>query len=683
MAAWRVAIGVALLVAWGQGAAAAPGQVARPAVALHDLPGWLSQQAAAKLNVGIDVLLPADVPAPFSGEPEISAGDGSYRLYWLIPGSPPTYVQITGERGGSIPAYSKYDRNVQLQQNATVQGTAAYHDLTPIYDLVYWEVGGVVYSVEGRNLAGTDAVSLANGLVALTPVGGAGSGQGGSGGNGSGGRPGGGTHQIGDASLSVPGTVQAGQVVTVTVGGVDSATLAVDQGAFVDTGDQSVQIGSGTVDWRAPATDRDLKATFVLSNPDSGQTLATAEIAIHAAPAESRVTSALDCPAKADSGAQVTIGVRGSGDLTIESSDGSWPAASPNTEFAPAADGGSRLAGTMPQSGAVTLSWQAPEAAVPATIRFAVTDGSGNTVATCQVGVAARGSSGAKTGNGSGPTSPAGHTPPPGSIPGDGTAFNPPDFEGPVQRTAQLATGGAGDSTGIGDVGNAPIPNPLPTPTTAGSGGSAATSKRPTATAAPTATLAPTNGPAGMVAIVIGPDGGQLSSPGGATVIIPAGALGEPSTVSIRPVGDAKLPVVSGITLVPGTGFDVTVASADGKSVEKLNKPATLRISVPKGQRQQGMQLYWVNGSTLELVANVSAGESDVSAPLSHFSRYAAGAPGAVGQSSARNVLPLLLAALGAVLALLVILGLGSLVVRRRPRTVAPRRHIPPRTRYR
>ena len=107
------------------------------------------------------------VPEPFGGEPEVQASDGYYSLYWLIPGAPPTYLRITGTAGGEIPAYSYYDRNVQLEQNDSVMGYPAWHDDTPIYDLVYWQVGNVVYTVESHNLVSDTTMGIANSLMSL------------------------------------------------------------------------------------------------------------------------------------------------------------------------------------------------------------------------------------------------------------------------------------------------------------------------------------------------------------------------------------------------------------------------------------------------------------------------------------------------------------------------------------
>ena len=167
-AALRIlALAVLAFIPWSE-VGAAPNRVPAQVPNAQVVPDWLSPGTAAQLDVGIAVQLPELVPAPFAGEPAIEASNGYYSLYWLIPGAPPTYLQITGEAGGTIPDYSAYDRNVELKQNAEVQGFPAYHDLTPVYDLVYWQVNNVVYSVESEGLTDTDSVSLANNLAVLT-----------------------------------------------------------------------------------------------------------------------------------------------------------------------------------------------------------------------------------------------------------------------------------------------------------------------------------------------------------------------------------------------------------------------------------------------------------------------------------------------------------------------------------
>jgi hypothetical protein len=158
--ACRLVLGALVaLIGWASAGAPAAAQA----------PDWLSAETAARLDLGFTVLVPPWVPAPFAGEPAVSAGGGAYTLYWVIPGTPPTFLEITGTVGGEIPAFSWYDRNVQLVQNASVQGYPAWHDLTPIYDLVYWRAGDVVYTVNSQGLLDTDSLSLANALVALEP----------------------------------------------------------------------------------------------------------------------------------------------------------------------------------------------------------------------------------------------------------------------------------------------------------------------------------------------------------------------------------------------------------------------------------------------------------------------------------------------------------------------------------
>ena len=40
-------------------------------------------------------------------------------------------------------------------------------DATPIYDLVYWQVGGVLYTVESHNMTGDTTMGIANSLMSL------------------------------------------------------------------------------------------------------------------------------------------------------------------------------------------------------------------------------------------------------------------------------------------------------------------------------------------------------------------------------------------------------------------------------------------------------------------------------------------------------------------------------------
>lgn len=125
---------------------------------------YISADAAYALDLSFLVLVPSWVPAPFGGPPSIDAGGGYYSLYWMNVGGEPTFLQVSGTVGGSLPAGSPYDLNNELFINATVQGYSAIQDVTPAYDAVWWVAGGVLYKVESRN-SSADSLTLANSLI--------------------------------------------------------------------------------------------------------------------------------------------------------------------------------------------------------------------------------------------------------------------------------------------------------------------------------------------------------------------------------------------------------------------------------------------------------------------------------------------------------------------------------------
>ncbi len=377
--------------------AAAPG----PAMVASDMraaPEWMSADTAAMLDLGFDVLVPGWVPAPFSGEPRVGASGGYYSLYWMLPGTPPTFLEITGTVGGAIPDFSWYDRNNQLVQNADVQGYPAYHDVTPAYDLVYWQVRDVGYSVSSQNLAETDSISLANALQVLTPPEDAGDGDvpsdndegrdGGAVDDGSGdgeGNSGDGDEAPVDVlppSLAVPETVASGEIASVGVEGVSGALLEADAGVFVETGDGTYAgVGGFAIAWQAPETTADVTVTFVVIDPDSGEWLASASTLVLGAPVEPPpVSASLDCPAVATGGDLAIVTLYGSGSLVMDVTHGSWSSQSPNTLFDPEADGGGTLVGSLPQDGTASLAWQVPDVAAPVTAYVYATDMNGDTV---------------------------------------------------------------------------------------------------------------------------------------------------------------------------------------------------------------------------------------------------------------------------------------------------------------
>ncbi|HEY7035881.1 MAG TPA: hypothetical protein VH482_31390 [Thermomicrobiales bacterium] len=664
---------------------AAPAPPKHEIATRFDVPGWMSAETAQQLDLGFDVLVPADVPSPFDGEPAVEAYDGYYQLYWLIAGAPPTYLLISGEVGGTIPDFSYYDRNVQLEVNADVQGTPAYHDLTPIYDRVYWQVGDVVYTVDSHNLDSTDSLTLANSLFPLggTPPTDTGNGTGGgpdtgndTGGNNTGNQGGNGT-QSPQAALDVSGTVGSGETLSVSVSGVADATLSADAGAFASNGESTLQgVGDGSYDWQAPAPDAEQTVTFTLADGDSGETLATAQTVVQAAPPTAVPTEAtLKCPVLATAGKEATISVAGSGTVTVDASDGTFPAESPNTDFAPDADGSDVLNGTLPEKGTVSLTWLAPDAEM--TAYFFVYDADGNTIADCGTDVTF---DEVATGDAT-PTATA--TPKRSGPPGDGTQLGK-RFDAVVTQVLAYKSPPTGDATGAPKA--AEVPPTAEAPPDATATPTPAPTKTPKPTATATATLAPVSLSEGGVAQTIGPGGGELQCPlaSGATLSIPAGALKEPSWVTIRPLGDREVPTSSSVTLVDGTAYDVTVALANGESVDKLAAPATLTISVPKRSTDRRLMLYRVSGTRLEPLSGVKVEGDTISAQLSNASKVVAGLPApSAPAATTRDPMPFILAALGIVVALMAVFAVAGVVLRRRPRTVTPRRGIPSRARVR
>jgi hypothetical protein len=693
----------------------------------------LSADSAAQLDLGFPVLVPDTVPGPFGGEPSITAYDGYYSLYWLVPGTPPTYLQITGEVGGSIPDFSYYDRNNQLSVNASVRGYDAYHDLTPVYDRVYWQEGAVVYTVDSLNLSDTDSLSLANSLSPLVVDSSGGNTDAGTGSSDTSGDSGGATG--GDnapaPALSAPDTVQSGGTVSLTVAGVTDATLSADSGSFAGSGTDTLNdIGASTVSWQAPATDTDLSVLFILADPSNGDWLATANTTVTGAPASNDDTTtddtsaantntntnsdsdpapmtppqslaAITCDPTVTAGGTAAITLSGSGSVTVDASIGGWPA-DPNGSFDASADGGAELNGVL-SGGPTNRVWTAP---ADGSKRAPITasDSDGGTLASCVIAIqAATESTTSATTNAS---RHATHIP---SFFGDGTGLGTIGVSGKgsgdgtsidtalvpsASRGDQPGSGGSGsgdknergDATGMGRTATespqptAPANQPgvgtsTPGPAAAASAQAspATPAKQHTPSVAPTATLAPSSGPNGMVAKVIGPNGGTLESPAGAKLVIPPGALTEDATVTIMPVADAKLPVADNVAFVPGSAFDVTVAAPTGNSIAKLEKPATLTVSLKPEQWRKGITLYWIDGAIPKALDGSELTESAVSADTNHFSRFAAGLP-TTAASSKRDPVPFLLGALGVIVLLLAIVAFITAQHRRRPPSIPTRR---------
>jgi len=158
----------AAIVAPTRGFASLGADTSAPAIERFQNVDYLSYDQGTALDLGFTVLVPSWIPSPFGGSPSVDASGGYYSLYWMNDGGDPTFLQVEGVVGGGLPAGSPYDLNVQLSINASVNGIGAIHDVTPIYDAVWWIQGGVLYKVESRN-SGTDSLSLASSLIAFEP----------------------------------------------------------------------------------------------------------------------------------------------------------------------------------------------------------------------------------------------------------------------------------------------------------------------------------------------------------------------------------------------------------------------------------------------------------------------------------------------------------------------------------
>lgn len=233
---------------------------------------WMTPEQASRLALDFPVMVPSWIPGPFSGSPAIQAGGGYYSLYWMIPGGEPTFLHITGEVGGSLPAGSPADLNQQLFINASVQGYDAIHDVTSIYDNVWWIAGGVLYTVSSRNMTGTDSLSLANSLIPLEtpsvepepeePVEEPDTGP--------------------TGSISNASSVASGESVALEVYPSGTGTLRATDGAFAASGGTSVTgLTGGAVSWQAPVVSTETIVEFTLLDADTGTVTATSSIVVY------------------------------------------------------------------------------------------------------------------------------------------------------------------------------------------------------------------------------------------------------------------------------------------------------------------------------------------------------------------------------------------------------------------
>jgi hypothetical protein len=659
---------------------AAPQPATRSVAIGHQLPDWLSPESAARLAVGIDVLVPSYVPAPFGGEPEVQASDGYYSLYWLIPGAPPTYLRVTGTAGGEIPAYSYYDRNVELMQNDSVMGYPAWHDVTPIYDLVYWQVGNVVYTVESHNMTGDSTMGIANSLMSLVvpeaggespeeePV--------------EGETP---TETPSDgifvSAIGAPETVASGEIASIGVEGSGDVYLVASDGYFLASGETGIVVtGGSAVDWQAPYSDSNLEVTFGAYRLADDSQLAETSTTVHGVAAEAAEDTPADlqCPATASASMEARIALSGSGGIAVSSSTGYWPVETPNLDFQPDMDGGPTISGGLGAGSTITLSWMAPDDVGSATL--AATDSTGNEVDSCTIEVVSEGGAGDLGAPASGEG---------GQAYGDGTGI----FEADGEVVAQVIAnpiGFAGDASG-GPEANGPDYDYIDESAdeesdeeTAGS-----TTRTPVASSSRSlsdtsdAKLGPMSGADGMYATTLGTEGGKLESPYGATVIVPKDCFEDQTTVMIKPVDDKAIPETAGISTVPGTAFDVAFGAPDGRAVDDLPTPAHLTIALQSASMSENARIYRIDGNVLTLMPLTDSDAGSVSTEIDGLARYVVGVPQGNTAASTSSINPFLIGGLG----LIALASAGLLISRglsrRKPRMIPARRTNNSRVRYR
>lgn len=670
-------------------AEAAPGTGHAQPVSANQLPDWLSPETAARLAVGIDVLIPLYVPAPFGGEPEVQASDGYYSLYWLIPGAPPTYLRITGTAGGEIPAFSYYDRNVQLEQNDSVMGYPAWHDDTPIYDLVYWQVENVVYTVESHNLAGDTTMGIANSLISLVVPDTGGDTGGETGSEQSDQLPGQEASPtevpqsgVYVSAIGAPATVSSGEIASIAVEGNGDIYLVASDGYFPGSGDTGVVVSAGsTVDWQAPETESDVDITFGAYDLADDSQLATGSTVVHgiAARGDSNTPADIQCPATASASMEARIAVSGSGGLSLSSSSGTWPVETPNTDFQTDLDGGSTISGGLGSGSSIALSWLAPADIGTATI--SLTDGEGNEVDSCDIEVVS------ESGEGDlGAPAPSQD----GQASGDGTGISEADDETVMQVIAN-PIGFAGDASGGPEANGADYG--LQVEASDDEEAAAETPRQATRTAAsssaqslsesPDAKLGPVAGADGMYATTLGIKGGSLQSPYGATVLVPEKCFKDQTTVMIKPVDDKAIPDLPGVTTIPGTAFDIAFGAADGQAVDPLDTPVLLTIALQSASISENARIYKIEGETLKVMPLTASDSGSVSTEINGLSRYVVGIPQANVAASSTSINPFLIGGLGIVALVSAGLLISRGLSRRKPRMIPARKSSTSRVRYR
>jgi hypothetical protein len=366
--------------------------------------------------------------------------------------------------------------------------------------------------------------------------------------------------------------------------------------------------------------------------------------------------------------------VTGNGSIVISATDGSFPAETPNTAFQPGAEGGTVLTGTLSSDATATLSWVAPQ--TPGTVYITIFDFEDNVLDECSIDVVTAdvsGNLGALGGS--------------GRVPGDGTGIVDVD-SAIVLRAIANPTGFSGDASG-GPEANAPDYGYEPETAGEDSGDgdeeeAAAAVTEEDGGAPSGAELGPSTGANGMVALSMDRGGGALENPAGARITVPNGALDDATTVMIEPVPDHELPQIDGITLIPGTAFDVSFSQADGQAADPLDEPALLTIALGSAGSGEGARIYRIDGASAKPMPVSADDAGSVTTEVTELSRYVIGVPAPVVAASTRPFNPFVVGAL----AVMALISAGLLIsrglFRRKTRIIPVRRPMPTnRVRYR
>jgi hypothetical protein len=184
-----------------------------------------------------------------------------------------------------------------------------------------------------------------------------------------------------------------------------------------------------------------------------------------------------------------------------------------------------------------------------------------------------------------------------------------------------------------------------------------------------------------LVALEIGPDGGQLDSSFGVQVVVPEGTFHDVTSVTVQPVPDNQVPLQTSLKLVPDSAFDISFAQMNGRGIDLGDKSATVRIDL--GERWiTGASVFKLIDGQASQINGVTANGTVLEFRISEPMRLVAGVPNAQVAAGSRSLVPFIIIALIAVI-LLIVAGsvLISLRGRRTP-TVPTRRASGNRNRF-